>query len=337
MRLTLVVPGLLDLPPALLASVDARAPALSRLLASGGPPSSEQDGGIAAPCRACGIARQDDWPVAPTLARAAGIDPGAAYWLCAEPATIAIGADSVRLAALVSDLAPEDAQAIAETLNAHFASDGIAFVAPAPSRWFVRAAQPQRLATRPPEAALGAPLLPFLPAGPDAPRWRRWQTEIEMLLFEHPVARARERAGESPLNGLWLWGGGVDHARATAAATIFARAARVVDLARGSAIGARPPPASFDALPRVDSAAVWIELDAQDAERLQALDRAWMAPVERALDAAQLASAEIVLAGRERALRFRPKRATLAQRWSVRLSPRRARLAQILDAASAER
>jgi hypothetical protein len=337
MRLTLVVPGLLDLPPAVLAS--AHAPALSRLLASGDPPSNEQDGSLAAACRACGIARQDDWPVAPRLARAAGVDPAGAYWLCAEPASLSVGADSVRLGALVADLPPEEAQAIVATLSAHFAADGIVFAAPTPARWFVRAVQAQRLATRPPEAALGESLLSTLPEGPDAPRWRRWQTEIEMLLFEHPVNRRRERAGECPLNGLWLWGGGTDGTQATAPASIFARAARVVELARGSAVDVRPPPASFDALARVDNAAVWLDaLDAGSAERaLSALDRAWIAPVQRAIDAAQVTSAEIVLAGRERALRFRPKRASVTRRWRARLSQRGAPLAQLLASATAER
>ena len=73
MQLTLVVPGLLDLPASVLASVDAHAPALSRLLASSDRPTSEDDGLVASACRACGIARQEDWPVAPWLARAAGI------------------------------------------------------------------------------------------------------------------------------------------------------------------------------------------------------------------------------------------------------------------------
>jgi hypothetical protein len=37
---------------------------------------------------------------------------------------------------------------------------------------------------------------------------RRLGTEIEMWLHEHPVNDARSRRGESPVTGLWLWGGG---------------------------------------------------------------------------------------------------------------------------------
>ena len=39
--------------------------------------------------------------------------------------------------------------------------------------------------------ALGAPLLPFLATGADASRWRRWQSEMQMLWFEHAINRRR--------------------------------------------------------------------------------------------------------------------------------------------------
>jgi len=335
MALTLVVPRLLDLPAATLASIDASAPALSRLLASGAPAANEPDGAIAAACRACGIERQDDWPVAPRLARALGIEPGRDYWLCAEPATLAVGADDVRLSSFAHDLAPEQAQALVATLNGHFAADGVAFVAASPGRWFVRAARAQRLVTRPPEAALGAPLFAFLPSGADAPRWRRWQNEAQMLLFEHPVNVERERAGDAPVNSVWLWGGGIDAPRGSAARAIFASASRVVELARGSAVEVRPPPESFEA---VDGADAWIWLDEIEpgaaAGALATLERAWMAPAERALDAGRVKAMAIVATGRARALTFRPRRSSLARRWRARLSPPRS--ARLLAAAQTE-
>ena len=76
MQLTLVISGLLDLPAPALAAIDARAPALTRLLAAAGSPSVVDDGGVAVVCTALGIAKQRDWPVAASLARArASIPP----------------------------------------------------------------------------------------------------------------------------------------------------------------------------------------------------------------------------------------------------------------------
>src|SRR5258706_98729 len=80
-------------------------------------------------------------------------------------------------------------------------------VAPAFERLLAAAEFPSR-ETRGPAAALGKPLLAFMPSGTDAARWQRWQNETQMLLFEHPVNVAREAAGRAPVNGVWVWGGG---------------------------------------------------------------------------------------------------------------------------------
>jgi hypothetical protein len=51
-----------------------------------------------------------------------------------------------------------------------------------------------------------------------APALRRLSTEIEMWLHEHPVNDARRRRGQTPVTGLWLWGGGAAAARNAAVA-----------------------------------------------------------------------------------------------------------------------
>jgi len=326
MHLTLVVPGPLDLPASVLGAADARASAFSRLLAAAGSPTIDHDGLLASSCRLLGIAKQSDWPIAPWLARAAGFDPEDFYWLCAAPATLIVGQDDVRLSGLVDDLALEDAEALLAVLNAHFADDAVRFFAPTARQWFVRVLHAQRLETRPPEVALGAPLFAFMPAGADAARWRRWQNEMQMLLFEHPANRERERAGRAPVNSVWLWGGGtVNRERGAPAASIFADDVRVRDLARGRGVEVAPAPANFDALPLSGTAAVWLApIERGDAiERLADLDRTWMVPVERSLNAGRLSEVELILGGREHASRFAVRRSSFARRWRARLSPPR--------------
>ena len=111
MQLTLVVPDLLDWSPAALAAAGARAPALTRVLAGADGPTLEHDGPTAVVCTELGIAKQRDWPMAPWLARAAGLDPGAGYWLCAEPTNLLPDRDELRLTAMVRDLSPGEAGA----------------------------------------------------------------------------------------------------------------------------------------------------------------------------------------------------------------------------------
>ena len=328
MQLTLVLPGLLDMPENALASIDAGAPALSRLIASSARPQIEDDGLLVEACRACRIERQQDWPVAPRLARAAGLDPASAYWLCAQPVTLVPSADDVRLSAVVDDLSPADAQELVAALNAHFSGDGIEFMTARGARWFIRAGSVQRLSTRPPEAALGAPLFAFLPRGDDGPRWRRFMNESQMILFEHAVNLRRMREARSPANSIWPWGGGTDQPRPTVPARIFANEPCIGELASGSGIEVSALPGGFEALAEMRHAIVWLDGSAgSDAVgALARLDRLWTEPAQRAVNARRL-SLEIVVGGRARALRFQPRPATLAARVRARFSaPRGAAL-----------
>jgi hypothetical protein len=47
-----------------------------------------------------------------------------------------------------------------------------------------------------------------MPAGAGAASFHRLQSEIQMLLHEHPVNEARRQRGQLVINTLWLWGGG---------------------------------------------------------------------------------------------------------------------------------
>jgi hypothetical protein len=340
MRCTLVVPGLLDWPSSALARVDPQAPALSRLIAADAAPSCEPDGSVATACRVCGIAKQQDWPVAPWLARAAGIDADGAYWLCADPARYVVGASDVRLGALLDDLDAADAQTLVAMFNAHFSADGIRLFASSPAHWFARADPAPRIGTRPPDAALGAPLLTYLAAGPDATRWRRWQNEMQMLLFEHAVNRRREASGLAPIDGVWLWGGGSLAPRAGAAPRIFAEGGLICALGASAGLAPSPLPARFDALPVAAERVLWLGAIAAEADEAQlaAADSAWFAPAERALDSGTLSSLELVLTGRAFALNFRVPRRSLAQRWRRRIAPARAapRLARLVAEAAGD-
>jgi len=325
MRCTLVVPGLLDWPSSALAAAAMQAPALSRLVAADASPATEPDGQVATACRVCGIAKQQDWPVAPWLARAAGIITGSAYWLCADPARFIVGASDVRLGGLVTDLDAADADLLLSMLNTHFAADRIRFLAPTPARWLVRADAAPQIVTRPPEAALGAALVPFLAAGADAGRWRRWQNEVQMLLFEHAVNRRREASGLASVDSLWFWGGGTLVSPAERTNRIFAKDGMVCELGRGAGLACAPLPSAFSALPAAAAGVVWLDAMAEGGQaQLAAVDKAWIAPAERALHAGVLSEVELVLTGRAFALGFRVARPSRAQRWRSRIAPPRA-------------
>lgn len=49
----------------------------------------------------------------------------------------------------------------------------------------------------------------YLPQGEGSEQYHRLLSELQMVLHEHDVNRAREEAGQRPVNSLWIWGGGV--------------------------------------------------------------------------------------------------------------------------------
>jgi hypothetical protein len=70
------------------------------------------------------------------------------------------------------------------------------------------------VATQDPERVLDRHIEGFLAQGADAPRLRQLMSEMEMWLFEHP-AMGKPARGARPVNGLWLWGGGVTRGATT--------------------------------------------------------------------------------------------------------------------------
>jgi hypothetical protein len=317
---------LLDLVETEPARADAEGAALARLLATSPPPAAH-DGAIGVACATLGVAKQRDWPVAPLLAIAAGLDPGDAYWLLAEPATLLVGQLDVRLGAVVVDLSADEAAALVVTLNAHFAGDGLRFIAVTPARWLIAATDVQQLVTHPASDAVGAPIFPFLPDGPDAARWRRWQSEMQMLLFAHPVADERERKGRAAVNGIWLSGGGVRTGPQAAPqiASLCSDSPLPRDLARACGVKVAAAPQSLTAWigdgPKSPSL-VWLPaIGANDSESaLAAFGRDWADPLSAAL-AARTLEVRVAISGRGRALSFTPRRPSLAARWRARLAP----------------
>ena len=319
-----MIPGLLDLVRSAPEAGDSTA--LARLLALSRLPKIETERDpVAIACRVLGIARQRDWPIAPWLARAAALPDAGAYWLCADPVNLVIGRDDVRLNRVVSDILSDEASALISTLNAHFAADGIRFHAPHPVRWLVQTDEPQAIATCSTEAALGEPMLDCLPHGPAAATWRRWQSEIQMLFFEHPVNRAREAARLDVINSVWLWGGGLSDGGAARASvdTVCTDVPWLVELAAAAGVAAQAAPASLAALDASAlSAMVWLDpIPAKDPPAaLAALDRAWARPLYDALRRGAIGALSIVATGRSRNLSFAPQRPTIATRWKTAFS-----------------
>jgi hypothetical protein len=217
MRLLLALPGLVA--PSEAPANLPRLPALARLVAAAGTPTREPEGLGAALAPHYAITRQIDWPLAPLRLAALGGDPGDAYWLAADPVTLVAGREDVRPASAVTDLAPADAthDRHAQPSFRHGRRD----VRRAAATLVVRAPSPPQMQTHSLDAAAGHALRALLPEGPGAGLWRRWLSEIQMLLHDHPVNVEREQSGLASVNSVWFSGGGTLPPRAAPGARVL--------------------------------------------------------------------------------------------------------------------
>ncbi|NEX20533.1 phosphoglycerate mutase [Thiorhodococcus mannitoliphagus] len=141
-----------------------------------------------------------------------GDDPSAdlgGYWMHADPVHLRPDRDQLLVFA-GDDLQPsqEEAQALVEAFNLHFADDHLLLVAPTPGRWYLRVPKDPGLRTVPLHQVQGQPMLAHLPEGPRLSEWMRLMNEVQMLFHAHPVNAVCESRGRPMLNGLWAWGGG---------------------------------------------------------------------------------------------------------------------------------
>ena len=136
--------------------------------------------------------------------------PNDSYWLRADPVHLQAQRDQLVLVdGSMLAITAEEASALTESLNQHFAQDKLHFSAPQPTRWYIALDAVPELVTHPLPAVAGKGINACLPSGADGLRWNQIATEIQMLLHAHPINQAREEQGQPPINSVWFWGGGV--------------------------------------------------------------------------------------------------------------------------------
>lgn len=267
MHCHLIVPGLLP-PRPLLQEIGSlpRLPALDNLLARGHISPQPAIGLTAWLCRAFGVAKQQDWPIAPLTLLAQGGQPGSHYWLRADPVHLRIALDRLILSDSRSfGITAEEAEALISSLNRHFQADGWTFFAPTPTCWYLRVEQAPILETTPLAEAAGGYVENHMPRGADAPHWRALLNELQMLVHEHPVNLAREDRDEPVINSVWPWGGGTLAALpAKLPGKLWADDALAQALAITGNTPSPPPPAN---------AAEWLNKAGPDSAALVVLDQ----------------------------------------------------------------
>jgi len=185
-------------------------PALEKLLARGVPLAQGRGAGASssledALCGMFSVPCKAGAPVAPISAAFDGL--GAGCWLRADPVHLRLQREQVVLLPNI-EISTADALQLCDSLNAHFAGQGMTFFAPHPQRWYVRLDALPDVQMMPLSQASGRNIHGNLPTGAESRRWHQLFNEIQMLLFAHPLNEARDERGELPVNSVWFWGGG---------------------------------------------------------------------------------------------------------------------------------
>ncbi len=300
-KVTLFIPSLLPPPPDGVEEPSVqRHPALERLLARGRAGNAACPNMTAWLCGGFGIERQLDWPAAPISLLGEGGDPGSGFWLRASPVHLRVQRDQLVLLPPASlSITAAESQALLETLNRHFAADGLLFVAPHPQRWYLRLPTFPDLHTVALEDAIGRDINRMLPTGADRMHYHGLFNEVQMLLHAHPVNESREQAGALAINSVWFWDGGI---LPPAGRTSWTGAIGDLPLLRGLGRLSNIPIASPAAgLPLPEAGNVLVVLpEGPSGDRpgwtvhMSRLEQEWFAPLLRKLRTGEIRHLEIV-------------------------------------------
>lgn len=255
----------------------------------------------------------DDWPAAAVSALADGAPWDPEAWIRADPIHLEAGASDLRLGDPRGlEVTGEEAAELCSTINR--ALDGVpGRIEPlAPARWYMGLGATPRLSTRESSMAAGGPAGEALPQGADSAIWLRTLTEIQMLLHDLPVNRARAMSGSPAINSVWFWGAGPLPPRpdAVPGLRLWSDSVLARGLARVSGVACRPLPSSVgavlqeggeDALDLVYSDALHYAGRLDDwsgwLDGLKGWEAQWFEPLRRALWSGQLASLRIASGG----------------------------------------
>lgn len=152
-------------------------------------------------------------PFAAQMAAADGITIGASAWGLITPVHWHVGRDNVSLADPAAlDLDETESRALFDAVRELFESLGIALAWGTPTRWYGAHDSFDALPCAALDRVIGRNVELWVRNGPTAPAQtrliRQLQSEVQLLLYPHPINEAREARGALPVNSFWLSGCG---------------------------------------------------------------------------------------------------------------------------------
>lgn len=261
-------------------------------------------------------------PSAPYMRLSDGAAADTRTWACLQPIHIHAARDHlVMLDPAHLRLEAEDAEALRQAIAPLIAESGLTLDAPHPARWYLADAPFGELHGAAPQRAAGHNIDIWMHQGEQERAWRKFQNEVQMTWYDHPVNRARDARGLLPVNSVWLFGQGalVDTRpiaeRMVGEEPFFAglcRAAGATELSARTL--AELPADDTSAAVLLDAASTpFLSADWYDwLEALRVYDRDWFVPAADALADGRIDAVSLVLTGDSHYAHYRITRRELA-------------------------
>ncbi len=149
------------------------------------------------------------WAAAEARQRGLTSMHGIAGWAWITPCHWSAHAQHVEMLGLAElDLRSDESEALRTSMAGYFAEDGITLHPCNNNRWLAFGTIFHDLPTASLQRVADTILNPWLPRQPQAKGLRRLQSEMQMLLYTHPVNDAREARGAPSINAFWVSGTG---------------------------------------------------------------------------------------------------------------------------------
>lgn len=157
------------------------------------------------------LARALGLPVADGLIAWAALQAqaGDGAWGLITPCHWQAGRNHIAMSALtLPDFSEQESQTLLAAMRPYFEEDGITLHYRQAHCWLARGELFDGLATASLDRVAGRQIANWLPTDGKAAKLRRLQSEMQMLLYNHPVNEARAARGAAPVNAFWLSGTG---------------------------------------------------------------------------------------------------------------------------------
>ena len=155
---------------------------------------------------ALGLATKGDGQIAWAALQARSTE---GCWGFITPCHWQVGSKHIAMSgADLPDFPAAQSQALLTAMQPFFEEDGIRLQFDRAGRWLARGEALAGLATASLDRVAGRDVASWMPRGAGAAKLQRLQSEMQMLLYTHPVNDARAERGLPPVNSFWLSGTG---------------------------------------------------------------------------------------------------------------------------------